>query len=636
MSEVLNERIFPILKKYWNFDSFRENQKEIIDAILLKNDVIALIPTGGGKSLCFQLPALIMDGCCLVISPLIALMNDQVNRLKTLKIPADALHSGLDRETSDGILSKFVSGELKLLYISPERLQSVFFRNILDKVNISFVAVDEAHCISQWGYDFRPDYRRISDVKKIFPGVSIAAFTATANKKTLKDIKIYLNLNAEKVFRSSFFKENIRFGVIKTEKKLKTLELLLKEFQGSGIIYMRSRRGTEKLNLLLKDAGFNSDFYHAGMDNDLRSKIQNKWLKNDTRIIISTTAFGMGIDKPDVRFVIHYDLPTSIEEYYQEAGRAGRDGKLSDSVIIYNDKNIAQLRSNHIDTFPSHEFISGIYNNLVKYFDIKNIPGEGIGFGFDLDGFKSFTGFSKQKIYKAINELERYGFLELNQSVRDSFSMLKITVDEKKLQELENTDKAGFDIVKASIYLYEDLFSMYAKISEKKIADKTGFDEKEVIEILKRLDKNGQIIYKQKASDINILFKTPFDKEINTEELAFRKKRLIFNINSIGKYLEYSKCRQKFILNYFDEKIKRACNICDICVKSNLTKFTNSDLSLFREKISNFGFDENTGIDDLAFIDTYMNRNKNLAMIKKLVKTGELKLAGDKIEKIDE
>ncbi len=636
MSEVLNERVYSILKRYWNFDSFRENQKEIIDAILLKNDIIALIPTGGGKSLCFQLPALAMDGCCLVLSPLIALMNDQVDRLKTLKIPAEALHSGLDKQTSDGILNKFVSGELKLLYISPERLQSVFFRQVLKKTNISFIAVDEAHCISQWGYDFRPDYRKISDIKNIFPGVSIAAFTATANKKTLRDIKTYLNLNAEKVFRGSFFKENIRFGVIKTEKKLKTLELLLKEFQGSGIIYMRSRRGTEKLNLLLKDAGFNSDFYHAGMDNDSRSKTQNKWLQNDIRIMISTTAFGMGIDKPDVRFVIHYDLPTSIEEFYQEAGRAGRDGKLSDSVIIYNDKNLSQLQSNDIDTFPSHEFISSIYNSLVKYFDIKKIPDEGIEFNFDPDKFQLFTGFSKQKIYKAINELERYGFLELSHSVRDSFSMLKIVVDDKKLNKLENTDKAGFNIVKASIHLYEDLFSMYSRISEKKIADKTGFNEKEVIEILKRLDKNGQIIYKQEFSDINILFKDPFDKEINSEELTFRKKRLIFNIKSIRKYLEYSKCRQKFILNYFDEKIKRTCNICDICLKSNSTKFTNSDLSSFKEKISNFGFDENTGIDDLAFIDTYLNRNKNMYMIKKLIKTGELKLAGDKIEKIDE
>jgi len=633
MSKVLNDRVYSILKRYWNFHSFRKNQEEIIEAILLKKDIVALIPTGGGKSLCFQLPAMVMEGCCLVVTPLIALMNDQVDRLKDLSIAAEALHSGLDRYSSDLILNKFVNNKLKLLYVSPEKLQSKYFSNQLHKAKISFFAVDEAHCISQWGYDFRPDYRKIKEVKKLFPGISIAAFTATANKKTLKDIKTYLDLRDEKVFRGSFLKGNIRFGTIKTEKKLKTLELLLKEFQGSGIIYMRSRKGTEKLSFILNDLGFNTDFYHAGMSNDTRSAIQNKWLKNETGIIISTTAFGMGIDKPDVRFVIHYDLPTSMEEYYQEAGRAGRDGKMSDSVIIYNDKNLTRLKANHVDTFPTLEFISNIYNSLKDYYKIREIPDNGLVFSFDLDKFQSFADYSKQKIYKAITELERYGFIELNHPVRDSFSKMKILDGSEVVLDPIQLGKDTVKIIKAAIFLYEDLFSVNSNISELKIAKEAGLNKNLVINKLRELHEKGLISYQRRFTEIKILFKSAHNKEIEPEELAFRKNRLVHNINSIEKYLKYTKCRQKFILDYFDEKLKKHCGICDICLKSDLAKFSNSDFYSFKEKISNFDFGEKTGIDDLAFIDTYMNRNKNLQMIRKLIEDGELKLAGDKIKK---
>ncbi len=635
MSGVLDTRVYSILNRYWKFHSFRKNQKEIIDAILSKKDIIALIPTGGGKSLCFQLPAMAMEGCCLVISPLIALMNDQVERLKSLSIAAEALHSGLDKNTTDLILSKFINNELKLLYISPERLQSTGFSRILRKTKISFIAVDEAHCISQWGYDFRPHYRKIAIIKKLFPHISIAAFTATANKKTLRDIKMYLELSNEIVFRGSFFKKNIKFGVIKTEKKLKTLELLLKEFRGSGIIYMRSRKGTEKLSSILNNSGFDTDYYHAGMDNKTRTEIQHKWLKNKTGIIISTTAFGMGIDKPDVRYVIHYDLPTSMEEYYQEAGRAGRDGKMSDAVIIYNDKNLSRLKENHINVFPDHEFISSVYNSLKKYYKLSTFSGENLVFNFNFDNFLSFSGYTTQKTYKAITELERYGYLELNHPVRDSFGILKITVDNNTLSGIEKTDKKGHAIIVAAVYLYEDLFSIHSPVSEQKIAAKTGLSKNEIIEKLTELHKKGYVYYQQNFPEIKIIFKNPENKEINTQELEFRKNKLKYNISSIEKYLNYSNCRQKFILNYFDEKIKSNCNICDICMKSDLKKFSNSDFNSFWEKISNFDFNENTDLTDLAFMDTYLNRNKNLQMLRKLIKEGKLKLTGDKIKKVN-
>lgn len=632
MSGFLNIKIYEVLNQYWGYDSFRQNQSEIIHSILSDNDTISLIPTGGGKSLCFQLPALVKDGCCIVISPLIALINDQVQRLKSLNIPAEGLHSGLEQNTKDDILLRLVDGELKLLYISPERLQSQSFRKILKNVKISFIAVDEAHCISQWGYDFRPEYRKISNIKDIFPNIKIAAFTATANKKTLKDIKTYLGINKAKIFKGSFYKENIRFAAINTEKKLKVLKLLLSQLNGSGIIYMRSRKGTEKLNQLLRNDGFSTGYYHAGLNSGMRNKIQGKWLENDIQVIISTTAFGMGIDKPDVRFVLHYDLPASMEEYYQEAGRAGRDGQVSDAVIIYNSKDLNQLRINSLEYFPTLESIKVVYNSLLRYFDIANME-SGKSFEFDIHRFLKHSGLASRLVFNSLSELERFGYISFNYSTRYAYSHLKINMSDEDLREMKKENSIDFKVLSSAIHLYEDLFSINSPIDEKMIARSCGLDIDVVKQSLIRLNAERKVIYKPDFSNIFIVFNKTDELNINIGELKYRKDKLEKNIKSVEKYLNQNKCRQFFILEYFDEKLKKSCGICDNCYNRINSKYSDKEFSDFYKKIINFEFNKSTGLEELAFSGFYMDRKKNKSMLKKMIQSGDLKIEGDKIKK---
>lgn len=634
MSKVLIEKANRVLKKYWGFDSFLKSQEEIIISILEGKDTICLIPTGGGKSMCFQIPAIIKEGTCLVISPLIALITDQVQRLKSLGIRADGLHSGMNKTQQNHVIDKVLIGDTKLLYISPEKLNSNSFKKIIQKISVSFIAVDEAHCISQWGYDFRPDYLNIHKVKNILPNLQICAFTATANSKTLKDIKTYLSIKNPKTIRGSFLKKNIRFGVINTEKKLKVLELLIKEFEGSGIIYMRSRKGTVILDNILRKSGINSEYYHAGMNSDERLKVQSSWIKNKTQIIVSTTAFGMGIDKPDVRFVIHYDLPTSMEEYYQEAGRAGRDGNLSNAVVIYNNKDLMNLSQKSVENFPSIQEIVSTYNSLVSYCKIKIIPNEGVTEIFKVENFLQFNGFSFVKTYRCLSELERIGYISMNISLRDKDSLLKLNISENQMIELEKTNNVGFKILKAVVLIYEGLFITKTSISEEKIAKKLDVDTKMIHSILEDLSVKKIVDYEKRSDDILINFRNIEGLRIDEKALKFRKNRLVNNTKTIVKYLEFNKCRQINILSYFGEKLKKACNVCDICLETDKTKYNKKEFLYYLEAIDNFEFSENTDLDDLMYIDTYIKRNKNTQMLKSLIQSGKLSLSGDKVRKL--
>ncbi len=627
------KRAISILKKYWGYDRFLPNQETVIRDILEKKDTVALIPTGGGKSMCYQLPALIMEGTCIVISPLIALIDDQIQRLKSLNIPAEGLHSGFDKNRQNIVMRKLENAELKLLYISPEKLQSDSFRNLLRTIKLSYISVDEAHCISQWGYDFRPQYQKIANIKELFPHIHISAFTATANNKILDDIIKYLELDNPSITRGSFLKENITFAVIETEKKLKVLILLLKEFSGSGIIYMRSRKGTVFLADYLAKNGENVMYYHAGMDSSERHKVQLQWLNNEIRTIISTTAFGMGIDKSDVRFVLHFDLPTSIEEYYQEAGRAGRDGKISNAVILYNKNDLNVLHKNNIDTFPRLKDIRTTYYNLLKYLDIDISNKYNISKKIDLYDFFKFNGIDRFKSYKCIGELERYGLIILNIPIRNIHSELKINFEEGFLEKMKNTDETAYLIFKEVILNYEAVFITLTSISEEKISKITNIDEKEIIEVFENYKKKKYIDYKRQKSDFNISFVNKDFALINEDELIFRKERLENNISSIFDYLAYSNCRQKYILTYFGEKLKKPCNICDICQGVYDVNYSRNQLELFTQRIDDLIFDNNTGIDDLAYADTFLNRNKNIQMLKLLFKKKKLKTMGNKIIK---
>jgi len=629
----MKNKALSILKKYWGYDSFLPNQESIIKSIFEQKDTVALIPTGGGKSLCFQIPALALEGTCIVISPLIALIDDQIQRLKSLDIPAEGLHSGLDKTRKDDIIAGLFDGRLKLLYISPEKLQSEKFRKILERIKLSFIAVDEAHCISQWGYDFRPDYLKISNIKELFPGIPIAAFTATANKKTLKDIIKHLDLNRPKVIKGSFLKSNLSFGVIETEKKIRVLNLLLKEFDGSGIIYMRSRRGTVFLADLLKKNGENVSYYHAGMNPESRRKVQSDWLNNKVRVIVSTTAFGMGIDKPDVRFVIHFDLPGSIEEYYQETGRAGRDGKKSDVVLVYNKNDLSVLKKNNLDTFPHLFDIKTTYNRLLEFCKIDINDSKSNTVKIDLEEFYSYNKLDKFKTYKCLKELERYGIISMNIPIQDIFSQLKFNFQADFLDKLRIQNEDKYQVLYNANLIYEGLFISHTKISEERIAKKAGMDTQLVVKLLEEISEDKIVVYNRQKLRFSITFLQKSEIFIDEKELSFRKKIMESNINSIFEYLSYKKCRQKFILKYFDEKLRKTCKICDICSGVANTIFSKAEFINFKKTIEGFQFNKNTDIDDLMFVDTYQNRNKNFEMLKRFFEMGFLVAQGNKIIK---
>lgn len=631
MSEILINQARNILNQFWGHDTFYPEQEKIILSILKGNDLVALLPTGAGKSICFQVPALLKEGTCIVISPLIALIEDQIARLQSIGIAAKGVHSGQDPKIQNEILYDFSKSKIKLLYISPERLQSESFRSFLKNSKVSFIAIDEAHCISQWGYDFRPEYRKIYNIRDLIPNIQICAFTATANSKSLQDIRDYLHLRSKTTFISSFLKENIRFGAIHTESKLKVLTLLLAEFQGSGIIYMRSRNGTEILSQKLNQLGMNTRHYHAGMSADERFEVQQKWIENEYRIIVSTNAFGMGIDKPDVRFVIHFDLPASMEEYYQEAGRGGRDKKLSDAVIIYHKKDIVNLYQREIELFPDIHEIREVYNALLKFF--RYSQDRKLSYDFELRDFLKSLKIDKKKIVRALSELERYGLIEFNISPARNFSLIRILLNNKELNQIENENKTYSDILNFLIFNINGIFSSKKPFSEHQLALKIGYDQDIVIKSLIKMSDDNVVIYEQKNNKISLIINPVNEFSINKEELNFRRKRLEANYNQIKSYLEFKDCRQKFILNYFDEKLKKDCDICDHCLKSEDTNFTNSEYNVFLNELTQSIDSGNDDLDSLLFFESYLKRSRNKKILKKIIESQKFTISGRKIKK---
>jgi ATP-dependent DNA helicase RecQ len=632
MSEILINQARNILNQFWGHDTFYPEQEKIILSILKGNDLVALLPTGAGKSICFQVPALLKEGTCIVISPLIALIEDQIARLQSIGIAAKGVHSGQDPKIQNEILYDFSKAKIKLLYISPERLQSESFRSFLKNSKVSFIAIDEAHCISQWGYDFRPEYRKIYNIRDLFPNIQICAFTATANSKTLQDIRDYLHLRGKTTFRSSFLKENIRFGAIHTESKLKVLTLLLTEFQGSGIIYMRSRNGTEILSHKLNQFGMNTRHYHAGMSADERFEVQHKWIGNEYRIIVSTNAFGMGIDKPDVRFVVHFDLPASMEEYYQEAGRGGRDKKMSDAVVIYHKKDILNLYQREIELFPDIHEIRDVYNGLLKFF--RYSQDRKLRYDFELRDFLKALKIDKKKIVRALSELERYGLIEFNISPARNFSLIQILLNNKELNQKENENKTHSDILNFLIFNINGIFSSKKPFSEHELALKTGYDQDIVIKSLIKMSDDNVVIYEQRNNKISLIINPVNEFSINEEELNFRRKRLESNYNQIKSYLEFKDCRQKFILNYFDEKLKKDCDICDHCLKSEDTNFTDSEYNIFLNELTQSIDSGNDDLDSLLFFESYLKRSRNKNILKKIIESQKFTISGRKIKKI--
>jgi ATP-dependent DNA helicase RecQ len=577
------QNIHEVLKKYWRYSSFRPLQEEIIQSVLNGNDTLALLSTGAGKSLCFQVPGLCLPGMTLVITPLIALMRDQVKRLRELNIPAEAVNSGMSPRESELALNHVIHGQTKFLYISPERLTSANFREIISNLKLSLIVVDEAHCISQWGYDFRPPYLRIAEIRPSFPEVPVLALTATATPVVVEDIKEKLSFSDSKTFTGSFERKNLVYVVNKEENKLGRLLRILKGVSGSSIVYVRNRKKTRETAEFLSRNNISADFYHAGLHAKDREKRQLEWLNGYTRVIVCTNAFGMGIDKPDVRSVIHLDLPDSIEAYFQEAGRAGRDGKKSYPVLIYNDSDIIDAQRNIDLNFPELEFIRNVYRALGNYFQLAIGTGRDLTLEFDLNAFASTYGFKPLFAFNSLKFIEKEGYIALNEAMYSN-SRFVFMVDKSELYkfQVENPD---YDIlIKTMQRSYGGSFTEPVSLFEDELARRLETTEQVIRNMLTVMDNAGIIAYYPQSDKPMLTFLSEMidakNLNLSAENYKKRKEDTVNRMRSMLVYAENTtKCRSRIMIEYFGQK-SRQCGVCDVCLEAK--KATLSELDFNR------------------------------------------------------
>ena len=569
-----------ILKQYWGYDDFRGIQREIIESIGAGHDTLGLMPTGGGKSVTFQVPALAMQGVCIVITPLIALMKDQVDNLLRRGIKAAAIYSGLTHEEIIITLENCIFGDVKLLYVSPERLASELFQKKLRHMRVSFITVDEAHCISQWGYDFRPSYLEIAAIRKLLPKVPVLALTATATPKVIEDIQEKLTRKTSQtgktgetsfnVFKMSFERKNLVYVVREAPDKREQILHILNSLPGTAIVYARSRQRTKEVSEMLNQTGISATFYHAGLDSSVKDERQQAWQEGKTRVMVATNAFGMGIDKPDVRLVIHIDCPDSIEAYFQEAGRAGRDGHRSYAVLLYNGSDKRKLEKRIADTFPTKDYIRQVYEHLAFYYQIGVGSGFNHTFEFNIEQFcRAFRHFPLQ-VDSALKILSRAGYIEYTEE-QDNQARLMFTVSRGELYKLENNTPDEEKIITTLLRNYGGLFTDYHYIDEGLLASQTALQPQQVYQILKALSqrhilhfipqkKTPYIRYTQRREDKEIL---QFPPAIYEERLAQFRER----IAAVIRYATDNRiCRSRQLLRYFGETDSHDCGLCDVCL----------------------------------------------------------------------
>lgn len=573
-----NEEFSHLLKKYWGYDDFRGIQREIIESIGSGHDTLGLMPTGGGKSITFQVPALAMEGVCIIITPLIALMKDQVHHLRQRGIMAAAIYSGMQHDDIIRILENCILGSTKLLYVSPERLGSGLFQTKLRHMKVSFITVDEAHCISQWGYDFRPSYLQIAEIRRICPDVPVLALTATATPKVVEDICDKLTLSTPhtfNIFRMSFERKNLTYLVSYAMDKRTELIRLLDAKQGAAIVYVRSRRHAREVAELLTEAGLSATFYHAGLEHAVKDQRQRDWQHDRVRIMVATNAFGMGIDKPDVRIVAHYDCPDSIEAYFQEAGRAGRDGQPSRAILLYNAADEPKLRKRISDTFPEKEYIRKVYDHLAYYYQIATGDGYGVSREFNIDDFcRKFNHFPI-RVHAALQILQRAGYIEYTEE-QDNQARVRFLVTRDDLYRLRGDSPNEERVIIALLRNYGGLFADYGFIDESMIANQCGMKSHEVYQTLKGLSEKHvlhfiprkqvpYIRYMQRREDSEHML---LSKEVYEERLTQYKER----IEAMLRYAkDNSKCRSRQLLEYFGEKDTKDCGQCDVCHHTSKT-----------------------------------------------------------------
>lgn len=565
--------IHSILKQYWGHDQFRPMQEEIIESVLAGKDTLALLPTGGGKSVCFQVPAMAMDGLCLVISPLIALMKDQVENLRKKGITAFAIYSGLSRKEVINMLKLATNSNCKFLYVSPERLETNLFKEYLPALDIELIAVDEAHCISQWGYDFRPPYLRIAALREELPGVPVMALTASATPAVQKDICEKLSFKKENIFRRSFERPNLSYSVFAVDSKINKITDILQKVAGSSIVYCKSRRRTKEISDLLNLQGIKADFYHAGLSQEQRNTKQEQWIKNGIRTIVCTNAFGMGIDKPDVRVVVHADVPDCLENYYQEAGRAGRDEKKSYAVLLHNEQELEELKTLPDTRFPSPENIRLVYQALMNYLQAPSGSGAGNYYDFDLTDFINKFKLDAQLAMYSIKALEQEELLSFNEQVFLPAKAQFVTGKEY-LYEFEASYPALEPLIKTLLRTYEGIFDQPVFIHEKSIAITLRQDEATIVNDLKKLHSAAIIEYiPLKDTPQLFLIKNRVKAEelrINTASHEKRKQQFVERIKAMTGFVhEKKECRSRVIANYFGDDSLKPCKICDNCLHAD-------------------------------------------------------------------
>lgn len=559
-----------LLKQYWGYDSFRGIQEEIINSISENKDTLGLMPTGGGKSITFQVPALAKDGLCLVITPLIALMKDQVQNLRKRGIKALSIYSGMSRQDIITTLENCIFGNYKFLYISPERLDTEIFRTKLRKMKVSMITVDESHCISQWGYDFRPAYLKIAEIRELLPDVPVLALTATATPEVVKDIQARLHFRRENVFRMSFERSNLAYIVRKTDNKTGELLHILRSMPGSAIVYVRNRRRTKEITELLNNEDITADFYHAGLDDATKDIRQHRWQSGGSRVMVATNAFGMGIDKPDVRIVIHMDLPDSIEAYFQEAGRAGRDEQKAYAVILYTKADKTTLHKRIPDTFPEKEYIKDVYEHLQYYYQMAMGDGLDCVREFNIEDFCRKFKYFPVPVDSALKILTQAGYLEYT-GEQDNTSRLLFTIQRDELYRLREMGDDMDKLIQTVLRSYTGVFTDYTYINEDSLAIRTGLTRRQIYEQLVHLaklrivsyiprKKTPYIIYTRERIEAQLIHISP---EIYEE----RKARYETRINAMLEYVTNDTlCRSRMLLDYFGEKNEHNCGLCDTCI----------------------------------------------------------------------
>lgn len=623
-----------VLKQYWQYDAFRPMQRDIIQSALDGHDTLALLPTGGGKSICFQVPALCTEGVCLVISPLIALMKDQVENLKKRGILAAAIFSGMHYRDIDRLFDNAVYGGLKFLYISPERLMTDLAKERIKRMKINLLAIDEAHCISQWGYDFRPPYLEIAAIRAFMPNVPVLALTATATPDVVTDIckKLEFKKNHQ-VFQQDFERKNLSYIVRNVEDKEAKLLDIIKKTKGTSVVYVRSRKGTKQLAELLQKQGFKADYYHAGLDPEERNRRQDAWITNKTQVIVATNAFGMGIDKPDVRSVVHFDLPDSLEAYFQEAGRAGRDGKRSYAVLLVNKGDTTHLERNFEISFPEMKEIRRVYEALGSYLQLAVGAGEGQSFDFEIIEFAQRFKFDILQTYSCLKVLEQDGWLVYTEGVHQP-SNLKFMVNREQLYDFQLRKRELELVIKGLLRALSGALTDYVNFNELQIAQFLRMSVMDLERILHFLHNENIIDYRPRKDKPQIVF---VRERTDTQHLSidwnlymFRKKRAEFRLKKSIEYVELDICRSMQLLQYFGQTDVQKCGVCDVCLEKDKDNLDSNDFTIFSEKIKSLVKREPLSLKEIVDSFAERQRTKVIQTIGFMLDEGVLKKNNDK------